>query len=384
MAGPLAGVRVVDLTTVGPGARCAALLADLGAEIVKVGPPASANRIVAADWAYSAGRGLRRIGIDLKDDRGREALLALAATADVFVEGFRPGVAGRLGIGYEDVRKANETVVYASLTGYGQDGPYARWAGHDINYQAVGGALAAQGRRPDGGPAIPGATWADSAGGGMQAALSICAALVARERTGEGTHLDVAAVDGVLSCMSLTLDEYLATGREEAPGGSILTGRYACYDVYECADGKWVSVGAIEPQFWANLCRLLGLEDLAPLQKDDDRQDEVRARVAEVFRTRPRDEWVEALAPKDTCVAPVLATGEVVEDVHLLARGAVTDVEVDGRIFRQTARVVAGAGRPERAEQGVPTTATDAHALLAETGFDDTDISALEASGAIR
>src|SRR5207302_1354649 len=198
-------------------------------------------------------------------------------------------------IGFDVVRDVQPLIVYASLSGYGQDGPYEQWAGHDINYLAVGGFLGTQGRRADGGPAMPGATIADGAGGGLHAALSICAALFHRERTGEGAYLDVSTTEGVLHLMALFVDEFLATGRETGPGTSLLTGKYACYDVYECADGRWISVGAIEPQFFANLCRALGCEDLEPSQMDDARQDEIRSAFREAFRRKARDEWVAEL-----------------------------------------------------------------------------------------
>ena len=381
MTAPLAGTRVLDLTTVGPGARCAALLADLGAEVVRVGPPASAARIVPAAWAYGAGRGVRRIGIDLKDPRGVDACLRIAAGVDVVLEGFRPGVAARLGLGVDDVRAVNPSVVYASLTGFGQDGPYRDWAGHDLDYQAVTGALATAGRRADGGPALPGATFADSAGGGMHAALSICAALVRRAETGEGTALDVAAVDGMLSLMSLSLDEHLATGREVAPGTTLLTGRYACYEVYRCADDRWVAVGAIEPKFWANLCHALGCEGWITHQHDDEVQDEVRADLAAAFATRDRDDWVAELGPADTCVAPVLDIHEVPSDPHLTDR--FVDVDVHGQVFRQTGRVLAGAPRVPR-EVGSAPDGTDAHALLRDAGLSDDEIQDLQAAEVVR
>ncbi len=368
---PLAGIRVLDLTTVGPGARCAAMLADLGADVIKVGPPPAAARIVPAAWGYSAGRGTRRIGIDLKDARGLDAALRLAATCDVVLEGFRPGVADRLGIGYAAVRSRNERVVYAALTGYGQDGPYAQWAGHDLNYQAVSGGLAAAGRRSDGGPALPGATFADSAGGGMHAALAICAALVGRGADGAGTYLDVSAVDGMLSLMSLTLDEFQATSRAAAPGTAMLHGRFAWYDVYRCRDDRWLSVGAIEPKFYANLCRTLGCEAWLDHQHDDEAQQAIRTDFAAVFATRDRDDWVADLGPADTCVAPVLAVDEIADDPHLGTR--FTEVDVEGQTFRQTARVLAGAPRPDR-ERGAGPHETQAGDLLAEAGLTSDEI----------
>jgi alpha-methylacyl-CoA racemase len=375
-AGPLAGIRVLDLCTVGPGARAAALLADLGADVIKVGPPAAANRIVAADWAYSAARGTRRIGIDLKDPRGREAFLALVQRADVVLEGFRPGVSARLGIGFEDVSNINGKIVYASLTGYGQDGPYAQWAGHDVNYQAVGGVLGLQGLDGNGTPSLPGATWADSAGGGFHAVMSICAALVGDPATRQATHLDVSATDGVVSAMSLALDEHLATGVEHQPGSSILTGRYACYGVYACADGKHVAVGAIEAVFWRNLCRLLELGHLADLQRDDKQQDQVRSALAAKFASGDRDDWVKLLGPADTCVSPVLAPHEVVVDKHLVARGSVASVQSGGAPSRQISRMLAGAVRPGQ-ETGTAVAMTQPRELLREAGFDDPTIDTL-------
>ncbi|MCA1726259.1 MAG: CoA transferase, partial [Actinobacteria bacterium] len=234
MPGLLSGVTVLDLSSVGPGSRCTAALRDLGAELIKIVAPAAAGRIEVEDWAYGGPRGTRVIELDLKSEDGRSEFVRLSANADVVVESFRPGVVDRLGMGYDACRAANPRLVYASVTGFGQDGPYAQWAGHDLNYLAVAGYLGTSGRREGGGPALPGATLADAAGGGLQAALSITSALFARERTGEGTYLDVSTADGVLHIMSLFTDEFLATGRETTPGNSLLTGKYACYDVYEC------------------------------------------------------------------------------------------------------------------------------------------------------
>ncbi|MDX1648605.1 MAG: CaiB/BaiF CoA-transferase family protein, partial [Myxococcota bacterium] len=230
----LEGITVLDLSTVGPAARATRILADYGAVVVKVGaPPRKAGvQIEPAFWAYSAGRGTKRARLDLKAPAGREAFLRLAAAADVVVESFRPGVVERLGIGYEAVRAANPGIVYCATTGYGQEGPDARHAGHDLDYLAVGGYLATSGPRADGGPPLPGATLADAAAGGMHAALAVVAALLRRTRTGEGAYLDVAGADGVLQLMALYVDLHLATGARPAPGHDVLTGRYAFYDTY--------------------------------------------------------------------------------------------------------------------------------------------------------
>ena len=215
-SGPLEGVTVLDLSTVGPAARCTRLLADYGARVVKVGPVpmADATPIQPQFFAYSGHRGMRRVLLDLKDTDGKEAFLALAAAADVVVESFRPGVVDRLGIGYDAVSARNSGIIYCATTGYGQDGPHAQWAGHDIDYLAVGGYLAMSTPGADGVPPLPGATVADAAAGGMQAALAITAALAGRAGSGRGAYLDVSVAEGVLWLMSLPVDEHLALGTD--------------------------------------------------------------------------------------------------------------------------------------------------------------------------
>ena len=344
-AGLLDGVTVLDHSTVGPAARATAALRDLGATVIKIGAPASAARIDPPFYAYGAHREMKRVGLDPKSREGVARFLSLVGEADAVVEAFRPGVADRLGVGYEACRSANSRIVYCAISGYGSSGPYATWAGHDINYLAVGGFLATQGRRTDGGPAFPGATIADAAAGGLQAALGIAAALVRRNATGEGSFLDVSTADGVLHLMSLFVDETLATGDEVGPGTTLLTGKYACYDVYQAGDGRWLAVGAIEKQFFANLCGALGREDLAGAQYDDARQDEVRKAFADAFAARDRDDWVAELADKDTCVAPVLSIEEVGRDPHHVARGSFVEVAREGGPFRQVGPVLAGSAR---------------------------------------
>ena len=328
LAPPLDGVTVLDLSTVGPGPRCTRILADYGAKVVKVGAVKAGVQIEPAKWAYGSGRGWTHTRIDLKSTDGKAEFLALARGADVVLESYRPGVVTRLGIDYDAVRAVNPGIVYCATSGYGQSGPASKWAGHDINYLAMGGYLAMSGRRADGAPALPGATIADAAAGGMHAALAILAALLRRAKTGVGEYLDVAVVDGVLSLMSLAIDQHLATGAEMAPGGDLLTGRYACYDIYRARDDKWVAVGAIEPAFWANLCNLLGCERWIAHQTDDAVQDAVRADLRAKFATRDRDAWVAALAAADTCVAPVYEVAELLRDPHFAARGAFANGQV--------------------------------------------------------
>lgn len=382
----LDGITVLNLASVGPAARAARTLADYGARVIQVGPTArkGAKQIQPPFHSYGAGRGFERMQIDLKSDAGREALLRVAEMADVVIESYRPGVVDRLGIGFDVVRERNPKVVYCSTSGYGQDGPASSWAGHDINYLAMGGFLACTEPRGDGGPPIPGATVADSAGGGMHAVLSILAALVRRSLGGEAQYLDVAAAEGVVSLMSLSLDQYLATGEVSGPRKVLLTGRYAFYDVYRCRDDKWVSVGAIEPHFYRNLCGLLGLERYNDHQMDDAKQDEIREAFKAAFLARDRDEWVEQLAAKDTCVAPVYELPEVTEAPHFVARGVFMEAEhpEQGR-FRQVAPILAGGIRNAGVYPVRPFSERDTDRVLSDAGYSDDEVANLRAEGAV-
>jgi alpha-methylacyl-CoA racemase len=382
----LDGITVLDLASVGPAARTSRWLADYGASVVKVGPPPSQGgvQITPPFYAYGGHRGMQRALLDLKSPAGVDAFLRLAAGADVVIESFRPGVVDRLGIGYSAVKRVNPDIVFCSTTGYGQDGPHAQWAGHDLNYLAAGGYLDCTGRDANGGPALPGATIADSAGGGMHAAMAILAALVQRAATGEGAYLDVSIADGVVALMALAIDEYLATGEVPGPRHGLLTGRYACYDLYECADARWLSVAAIEPRFWANLCRLLGCDQWATHQTDDDLQDAIRADLRAAFATRDRDDWVATLGPADTCVAPVASIPEVVADPHLQARTAFVEAtRTEGAPFRQVGWVLAGMNRNQPSPVVRGATVTDTDALLVGAGFDTETLAALRVEGVI-
>jgi alpha-methylacyl-CoA racemase len=382
----LHGITVFDLASVGPAARASRWLADYGAHVVKVGPvPKDGGvQIVPPFHSYGGHRGMQRILVDLKSDEGRAAFLRLARDADVLIESFRPGVTASLGIGHDSVAAVNPGIVYCSTSGYGQDGPHAPHAGHDLNYLAVGGFLATTHARADGGPPVPGATVADSAGGGMHAVIAILAALVRRVATGEGAYLDVAAADGVLALMSLAVDEYLATGVVPQPRHGLLTGRYACYDNYETADGGWLSVAAIEPRFWANLCRLVGCEQWIEHQMDDIVQDAIRADLRAAFATKPRAEWARLLIAADTCVAPVLSVPEVVDNPQFVARGAFVEAEHPTQgAFRQVGPILAGQCAPAGAYQLRDAAESDVEQLLREAGYPDEEIARLRDAGAV-
>ncbi|WP_436787738.1 CaiB/BaiF CoA transferase family protein [Yinghuangia sp. YIM S10712] len=385
----LHGVTVLDLASVGPAARASRWLADYGADVVKIGPvPArSGVQITPPFFSYSAHRRMKRVLLDVKAPAGREVFLTLAATADVVIESFRPGVVDRLGIGHPAVAAANPGVVYCSTSGFGQSGPRSQQAGHDLNYLAAGGFLHLTGKDAKGRPPIPGATVADSAGGGMHAVIAILAALRHRDRPGGdglGRHLDVAVADGVLALMALSVDEHLATGDEVEVGANVLLGRYACYDTYQAGDGKWLAVAAIEPRFWTNLCGLLGLDKWARHQIDDAVQDEIRRDMADVFRTRDRDTWVAELAPADTCVSAVLSIPEVVADEQFAARGAFAEAEHPSYgTFRQVGPVLAGMAQAEDPYRVRAADATDTDELLTAAGLAPDLISALREQGVV-
>ena len=398
-SGPLAGITVLDLSTVGPASRCTRLLADYGASVVKVGtvPGRGAQPLRPPFFAYSGSRYLLRIALDLKDPDAREAFAALVAKADVVVESFRPGVIDRLGFGFDALSAINPGIILCSTSGYGQSGPRSTWAGHDINYLATGGYLAVTEPRADGGPPVAGATIADAAGGGMHAAMAVMAALLGRRSTGKGTHLDVSIADGVLWLTSLSVDEHLATGEEFGPGHNILHGRYACYDSYQAADGGWLSVGAIEGKFYANLCRLLGCEQWSTHQLDDEVQDKIRADFAATFATKDRATWVAELAASDTCVAAVQSVAELVDDEQYVARGAFVEAVMepapvavgDGTNgpeplrFRQVGHVLAGMAPPKAPVVVRHPAASDADRLLADAGLTPARIAELRSKGVV-
>ncbi len=376
---------MLDLSTVGPAARCTRLLADYGADVVKVGPvPGRGPQAVTPPaFAYAGGRGTRRISLDLRHEDGRQAFLALAQRADVVVESFRPGVVDRLGIGYEAVRADNPGIVYVSTSGYGQTGARSSWAGHDLDYLAVGGYLAMSEPTTSGRPPLPGATVADAAAGGLHAALAVCAALVRRAHSGEGAYLDVAVADGVLWLMSLQLEEHLWEGAAVRPGHDVLSGRYACYGVYATADAKHVALAAIEPKFFANVCAALGCEEWVDKQYDDGCQDELRAALAAAFLGRSRDEWVQELAGADSCVAPVLEVEEVAADPHLARRRAFVEAaDAAGRLRRQVGAVLAGMD-PLPEQVTLPPGESQAAELLVGAGLLPERVAALVRTGVV-
>ena len=324
---PLTGIRVLDLTRLLPGAWCTLLLADMGADVVKVEEPGSGDwmrwmpPLVEGQSALfdAVNRNKRSVTLNLKSEAGRALLLQMVERADALVEGNRPGVMDRLGLGWAVLRERNPRLVMCSITGYGQDGPFASRAGHDLNYMATSGGLGLNGL-PGGPPAPLSVQVADIAGGGLQPAVAILAALLAVQRGGEGRWIDASMTDGAVSWMALALAAH-AGGEAVARGNQRLTGRYACYRVYRCRDGGHYSVGALEPKFWSALCEAIGRPDLVAAQFAEGADGAaVHRAMEEVFATRTRSEWEEVLGPLDACCEPVLDVDEVFTHPQVVAR----------------------------------------------------------------
>ncbi|MBL7496315.1 CoA transferase [Frankia sp. CNm7] len=325
--GPLTGLRVVELAGIGPGPHAAMVLADLGADVVRVDRPAGGG-VPGAPSKDHLLRNRRSVVLDLKDPAGRDRLLALVERADVLIEGYRPGVAERLGIGPDVCLERNPRLVYGRMTGWGQDGPWARTAGHDLNYISVTGVLHAIGPK-DGKPAVPLNLVGDFGGGSMFLLTGILAALWERERSGAGQVVDAAMVDGA-GILAQMMWAWRGTGFwSDERGVNVLDGAAPYYDTYVCSDGRYVAVGAIEPQFYAALLAGLGLADAdLPGQNDRAGWPALRARFTAAFLARSRDEWAAVFDGTDACVTPVLTFAEVSSHPHMAARGAL--VTLDG------------------------------------------------------
>lgn len=322
MAPPLRNVKILDLSRQLPGPFCSMLLADLGADVLVVSAP---NDVMGTGISLVM-RSKRSMTLNLKEPEGREIFARLARDADVVLEGFRPGVAERLEIDYPRLAAINPRLVYCSISGYGQDGPYRDKVGHDINYLGYAGVLGVSGAAGSP-PTIMPVQVADIGGGAMMAVVGILAALQSRHADGRGQFVDVSMTDGALSWNAFHNFMYFAMGQQPRRGGTQLTGHHPCYSVYETADGKYVTVGAIEPHFWRNLCVQLGVEEFVPDQyAEGARREEVFRVLREKFKTKSQREWLEQLGPVDICFGPVNDVSEALQDPQLTARGMVHEV----------------------------------------------------------
>ncbi|MFD0684637.1 CaiB/BaiF CoA transferase family protein [Actinomadura fibrosa] len=367
--GPLSGVRVIELAGIGPGPFAAMLLADLGADVIRVDRASAVAGRGATGGTDFTNRGKRSIAVDLKSEKGREVVLRLAEKSDVLLEGFRPGVTERLGVGPDDCLARNPRLVYGRMTGWGQEGPLAQSAGHDIGYIAVTGALHAIGRA-GGPPQVPLNLLGDFAGGSMYLVVGVLSALLEAKTSGQGQVVDAAIVDGTAH-LSTFIHGFLAGGMwQDQRGVNMLDTGAPWYDVYETADGRHVAVGAIEPQFYAEFLRRIGLdgEDL-PGQHDRDGWPDLRERFAAAFKARTRDEWAEVFLPGDACVAPVLSMAEAAEHPYNTSR----DVFPELGGHRQPAPAPRFS-RTAAATDGVPVLpGGQTRDVLTDLGFDDVD-----------
>ena len=347
---PLTGIRVLDLTRLLPGAYCTQLLADMGADVIKVEEPGTGDYmrwtpplVQGQSMLFNVlNRGKKSVTLNLKTDEGRDLLLRLVEAADVLVEGNRPGVMHRLGLGWDAIHARNPRLVMCSITGYGQDGPFASRAGHDLNYMAIAGALGLNGER-DGPPLPLSVQVADIGGGGLQPAVAILGALVAVQRGAEGRWIDVSMTDGAVSWLAMA---FAARGAGEPVrrGDQRLAGRYPCYRVYACKEGGYYSVAALEPKFWSELCRAFERPDLAEAQYSEDR--EMHEAVEKIFASHTRDEWQQRLSTLDVCCEPVLDVDEVSSHPQIKSRRLLerNDHPTAPRLGEHTAEILAGVG----------------------------------------
>jgi alpha-methylacyl-CoA racemase len=380
MAGPLEGIRIVEIAGIGPGPFCGMMLADLGAEVLRVDRAEAARqpRRPGPNLDFLA-RGRHSIAVDLKHERGVDVVLRLVERADALIEGFRPGVMERLGLGPDVCLGRNPRLVYGRMTGWGQDGPLAKAAGHDLNYIALTGALHAIGR-PDSPPPPPLNLVGDFGGGGLLLAYGIVCALLERGRSGKGQVVDAAMVDGASALMAIIYGAHAAGWWQDERMSNMLDGGAHFYDCYETQDGKYVSIGSIEPQFYRELLEKTGLagEDL-PHQMDRSGWPKLKERLAGVFKTKTRDQWCEIMEGSDVCFAPVLSLTEAPEHPHLRARG--TFVDVDGA--QQPGPAPRFSRTPGRIERLGPHPGEHTDAALEAWGFAGEEVSALRDAGAI-
>lgn len=377
MAGPLSGIRIIEVASIGPGPLAAMLLADMGAEVIRIDRPGPAGGGLVPPHLDISRRGRRSVTLDIKQPGARDVLVKLVESADGLIEGFRPGVMERLGLGPDDCLAHNPRLVYGRMTGWGQEGPLANAAGHDINYIALAGALAGIGTLEA--PVPPLNLVGDYGGGTMLLAFGMACALVDVRKSGKGQVVDAAMVDGVSVLMTLFHSMH-AAGRARPRGTGVLDGGAHYYGTYRCADGRWIAIGSIEPQFYALLLRTLGIEDAAAWpQNDAARWPEFKAELARRFAQKTRDEWCALMEGTDICFAPVLELGEVPLHPHQKARSA---------FFTQSGLTQpTPAPRFSRTVPDLPSppspAGTNTEEILVELGYAPSDIAALRAQGAI-
>lgn len=380
-SGPLAGFKIIEVAGIGPGPFCAMMLADMGADVLRIDRASAAGQKGNAAAAKDVlNRGRRSIAVDLKSEAGRQAVLDLVSKADALLEGFRPGVMERLGLGPEDCQSVNERLVYGRMTGWGQEGPWAKMAGHDINYIAIAGALHAFGRKGER-PTPPINMVGDFGGGGMLLAFGLVCGMLEAAKSGKGQVVDAAMVDGSAILMTM-IHAFMAMGMwKDERGVNLLDTGAHFYDVYETADGQYLSVGAIEPQFYSEFLDKLGLSDDPAFnaQMDSAVWDRLKEKVSAQVKTKTRDDWAQIFDGSDACVAPVLSITEAPHHPHNTHRK--TFIEVNG--IAQAAPAPRFSKTPAATPAPAPTPGEHTAAALLDWGFDADQVERLIASGAV-
>ncbi|HYK85537.1 MAG TPA: CaiB/BaiF CoA-transferase family protein [Ktedonobacteraceae bacterium] len=393
MSQPLSGIRILDLSRLLPGAYATQMMADFGADVIKVEEPGMGDygRFMPPQgpggmslYFVAINRNKRSITLNLKTERGREIFLKMVGYADVVLESFRPGVMERLELGYEQLKTHHPGIIYCAISGYGQDGPYALRAGHDLNYAGYAGLLNYN-RTPYGEPAMPPTQLADLAGGSYMAMIGILTALVGRAQTGTGRKIDVSMTEGVMSLLPLVSTAYLNTGKAPRPGHSSLDGGLPCYNIYETKDGKHVTLAALEPKFWHTFCTRIGHLELLPFHTPvgPGEREQAIDMLRAIFKTKTRDEWVAELGDSDACLGPVYTLDEAFNDPHAQARG-VSVTSGEGEATFQTLPSFPRISEVEDEQRYAPPNMGEhTSELLREIGYSDEEIEQFKTGGVI-
>ncbi len=386
MSLPLEGIRVLDLTMYLPGPFGSQMLADFGAEVIKV-------EEISGDWGrntypiigeksalfYAVNRGKKSIAINLKNNEGKAIFKQLCKTADVVLEQFRPGVMDRLGLGYQDLKDVNQRLIYCSVSGYGHSGPMQYAAGHDLNYLSIGGITSLTGRTEQ--PCMSGVQVADLAGGSLMAVCAVLLSLLAREKSGHGQFCDIAMLDGAISLLAFSLAEWSGLGRLPARGQEVLTGGYACYQIYQTADGDFISLGAIEAKFWRGFCERIGHPEYIEKQWDASQQEEILSDIRRIIGGKTRQEWVDYFAGDDICFTPVLNVEEMSQHPQVQEREMVImleDIDGTGKNMAITGCPIKLSHTPAVIQSVFPELGEHTENILEEAGYSSAEIMRLK------
>lgn len=386
----LEGILVIDLSRYGPGKYCTMTLADFGADVISIEIP----RRKGKEWKYIAddnssrylalNRNKKSITLNLKTDKGREIFYRMAERADVIVEGFRPGVVRRLGIDYEKIRQINPHIIYCSISGYGQEGPYTNRPGHDLSYVGMAGILSMTGYH-NGSPVVLGTNIADLGGGYAQSLIGILMALFAREKTGIGEYIDVSMLDGLINWLWIVAAQYFVDGIVPKRGETMMTGSQPCYNIYQTKEGEYITLSILEPWFWEKLCQTLGCEDFIEDQYAiGKRRDEIFTRFRKIFATKSRDEWVNILEKADIPFGPVLNLDEVFSDPQVRDRRMVVEIDhpTIGKI-KQLGIPIKFLNNPAKIRSPPPEYGQHTNEILAKMGYKEEEINQLRQDGII-